>query len=162
MSIHIQSFLRKENETLVPIQEWDDLITDHEYLEGALELTINGSPLISPVMWDYVDELWAYIITTLQKLVRDGSSHTYFPDQPIKLDMKKTSPGMVKISISSRSGKFNNSTQAQEDQLVLQLLNEGERFFLKMQELEPEDQNQYESEIEQIKSFRSNYTNCGY
>ena len=161
MPVRIQSFLRKEDETLVPIQEWDAVIADPDYLEGALELTVNGVPLISPVMWDYIDELWAYIITTLRELVSDGSSYTYFTDQPIKLEMEKTSSGMVKVSISSRSGKFNNSTQISEDRLVLPLLDEGEQFFLKMQELEPEGQNHYEGEIKRIKSFRSGYKNCG-
>jgi len=50
MPVRIQSFLRKEDETLVPIQEWDAAIADPDYLEGALELTVNGVPLISPVM----------------------------------------------------------------------------------------------------------------
>ncbi|QUX29437.1 hypothetical protein KGD83_02260 [Nocardiopsis akebiae] len=155
MSVYINSFLRKEDGTLVSIQSWEGPIRDPEYLEGALELTVNEVPLITPSMWDYIDELWAYILNSLEELTSEKSTHTYFPDQPIKLEMKRLAPGWIQVSISSRSGKFDNSTQVQENQFYQILIDKGEEFFLRMRELTPGGRDQYETEIEKCKALRA-------
>lgn len=157
MVVRIKSFLRKEDGSFVPAQGWEGPVGDPEYLEGALELTVNGVPLITPLMWDYVDQLWAYILNSIEELKSEGSAHTYFPDQPIKLEVKRISRGLIQVSISSRSGKFDNSVQVQEDQFVQGVASEGEKFFLQMQELNPADRDQYEIEIEKCKSLLFSY-----
>ena len=158
MPVRIQSFLRKEDETLVPIQEWDAVIADPDYLEGALDLTVNGVHLITPSMWDYVDQMWAYIFNVLEELTTHESAHVYFPDQPIRLEMEKTIPGMIKISISSRSGKFNNSVQVNEGRFARKILDEGEKFFLHMQKIDPENRNRHEEEVERFRNLRLAYS----
>lgn len=157
MAITIQSYLRREDGQFVPLREWVDPINDHDNLEGALDLIVNDIPLITPTMWDYIDELWAYIINTLQDFSSKKSANTYFPDQPIKLELKRTSPGTTLISISSRSGKFDKSTLTQERNLVRQLLDAGEEFFTKMSKLDPTGQGQYGHEIEKIREARRSF-----
>lgn len=158
MSIIIESYLRKEDGEFLPIQSWIDPIPDHDYLEGALKLIINGTPIMTLTMWDYIDELWAYIINALQKFTLDDSVHIYFPDQPIKLDMKRTPPNMILVSISSRSGKFDNSAWTHEGNFVHQLLDAGEKFFTKMNKLDPTGQGQYENDIERIEEVRRSFS----
>ncbi|NKZ01052.1 hypothetical protein [Nocardiopsis alborubida] len=158
MSVRIKSFLRKADGNFVPVQSWKGPIGDTDYLEGALELNVNGTPLITTAMWDYIDQLWAYILNSLNELASDNSSHAYFPDQPIKLEMKRIARGVLHVSIGSRSGKFNNSTRVQEGEFVQNLIDAGEGFFLQMQELDPESGSQYEIEIERIAALRSAYS----
>lgn len=158
MSVHIRSLLRKKDGSFTPVQAWEGPIGDSEYLEGALELTVNRVPLMTTVMWDYIDELWAYIINALEELVSSESVSAYFPDQPIEFTMKKTSPGRIHVSIGSRSGKFDNSTQVQEQQFARGLIDGGQEFFLKMMELNPGSRDQYEHEVERLDRLRSAYS----
>lgn len=158
MSIIVESYLRQEDGEFTLAESWSDPISDHEYLEGALKLTINDTPLITLTMWDYIDELWAYAINTLQEFASGDSVHMYFPDQPIKLEMKRTTPNMILVSTSSRSGKFDNSAWAHESDFVHQLLDAGEKFFTKMNKLDPTGQGQYEHDIERIKEVRRSFS----
>lgn len=150
--------MRNEDGSFTPLQEWDGSINDPDYLEGALELTVNGVSLITSTMWDYIDQLWAYIFNTIEDLTFEESAYMYFPDQPIKLEMKKVKTDMVQISVSSRSGKFDNSTKAKESQFIQKLLKEGERFFLQLGEKNSENRKKYETEIEQIRELLSTYS----
>ena len=158
MSIIIESYLRQEDGEFTLAESWNAPISDHEYLEGALKLTINDTPIITLTMWDYIDELWAYVINTLQELASGDSVHMYFPDQPIKLEMKRTPPNMILVSISPRSGKFDNSAWTHEGDFVHQLLDAGEKFFTKMSKLDPAGQGQYEHDIERIKEVRHSFS----
>ena len=126
-----------------------------QYLEGALELTVNGVPLLTSAMWDYIDELWAYIINALEGLTSKEKAHTYFPDQAIKLELKRLRAGMMKISVSSASGKLNNSTKTQESQLLRKLLHGSEKFFLEVHELDSQGRLQCGYEIERCRALQS-------
>ncbi|WP_444962351.1 hypothetical protein [Nocardiopsis sp. M1B1] len=161
MSIRIESFLRKADGNFVPVRSWKGPVGDTDYLEGALELNVNGTPLITTAMWDYIDQLWAYILNSLEELTSSKSAHTYFPDQPIKLEMKRIAPDLLHVSVSSRSGKFDNSTRVQEGDFARDLIDAGEGFFSRMRELDPAGGSQYEVEIEKILALRSAYSNRG-
>ena len=158
MDVHVRSLLRKKDGSFTPVREWEGKLGRSDYLEGALELTVNGVPLITDQIWDYIDELWVYILDSLENLASKGSAFTYFPDQPIKLDMNRISPSLILMSISSKSGKFNNSIQIQEEGFVRNLIDEGENFFVRMQELDPANQDQYEIEVGRFKEIRSAYS----
>lgn len=155
MPIHISSLMKNEDGSFTPIQEWDGMISDPDYLEGALELTVNGVSLITPDMWDYIDQLWAYIFNTIEELTSKGSAWTYFPDQPIKLEMEKVESGMVQISVSIRPGKVDSTTKTEEKKLLQRLLEEGERFFLQLSESSPESRKKYENELLKLRKLRS-------
>jgi hypothetical protein len=159
MDIHIQSLLRREDGTFIPVHAWEGPVIDSDYMEGALDLTVHEVSLITPSMWDYIDQLWAYILNVLEELSSSESTHTYFPDQPIKLEVERIACGLLRVSISSRSGKFNNSIQVQESQFARKLIDEGESFFLRMQELNPGSRGQYEMEVEKCKNLRLAYSN---
>lgn len=161
MSVRVESLLRKNDGTFVPVRAWTGPVGDTDYLEGALELTVNGTSLITPSMWDYIDQLWAYILNSLEELTSSKSVHTYFPDQPIKLEMKRVAPDLLHVSISSRSGKFDNSTRVQEGDFARDLIDAGEDFFSRIRELDPAGGNQYEAEIEKILALRSAYSKRG-
>lgn len=84
--ISVKTYIKKNNE-FVELHEYKDSIDDLNYIEGALELTINGVALIDKNMWDYIDQLWFYISDGIGCLLDNQSFETYFPDQPIKMKM---------------------------------------------------------------------------
>lgn len=87
----------KINDKFVEFHEYKNTLNKVNYIEGALELTINGVVLIDKTMWDYIDQLWAYIVNGVESILNDQPFETYFPDQPIKL---KVLPSNEKIIFS--------------------------------------------------------------
>ncbi|HIH2744423.1 hypothetical protein L3V59_25715 [Burkholderia aenigmatica] len=83
----------KIKEGFVDFCDFNGGIPDPEYVEGAVELSINGVEILTKAMWDCVDQLWAYLAEGVICVARGDDFKTYFPDQPIE------------ISFSVRSGK---------------------------------------------------------
>ncbi|TBM09991.1 hypothetical protein EYY86_19455 [Hafnia paralvei] len=75
----------KVNDAFIEFHEYNGTLNNVNYIEGALELTINGIVLIDKTMWDYIDQLWAYIVNGVESILNGQPFETYFPDQPIKL-----------------------------------------------------------------------------
>jgi len=53
------------------------------YVPGAIHMESGKHVLLSVTEWDYIDQLWVYLITGLGELLRSGRFETGFPDQPI-------------------------------------------------------------------------------
>ncbi|MCA8272687.1 hypothetical protein LGN17_09190 [Burkholderia sp. AU30280] len=60
-------------------------INDSDYIEGAIELCVNGVVIIDKTMWDCVDQLWAYLAEGVVCIAKGDGFKTYFPDQPIEI-----------------------------------------------------------------------------
>lgn len=74
-------------------------IKDPDYIDGAIELTIDGVKLITVEMWDNIDCLWAYIAQGLEALSKGKDFSTNFPDQPIKLKFTQIYDNRVLVSV---------------------------------------------------------------
>ncbi|WP_155634049.1 hypothetical protein [Burkholderia cepacia] len=69
----------------VDFNEFGGKIQDPNYIEGAIELSVDGVALLDKSMWDCVDQLWAYLTEGLVCVSRGKGFKTYFPDQPIEI-----------------------------------------------------------------------------
>ncbi|MEJ7596461.1 MAG: hypothetical protein WKG01_01020 [Kofleriaceae bacterium] len=86
--LSIASYL-KQGDELVPIAQFHGPIDDEDYIEGAIELTIDYKPLLTTAQVDYVDQLWAYLITGMAEEVAQGKPFsTLFPDCPIEVALR--------------------------------------------------------------------------
>lgn len=96
--VSIASYLKQDG-ALVPLAEFRGPIEDEDYIEGAIELSINGKPLLTTAQVDYVDQLWAYLIQGIVGAVRDGQLFsTFFPDCPIEITMR-SEPARQQITV---------------------------------------------------------------
>lgn len=59
--IEIISYLRTTDGQFVEVSETDTRPANHRYVEGAIDLVIDGVPILDVALWDYVDQLCAYI-----------------------------------------------------------------------------------------------------
>lgn len=96
--IFIKSYLRNKKK-FIPFEEYENGINDSEYIEGAIELTINGVELINVDMWDYIDQLWAYIVNGLLEVSNGNDFKTYFPDQPIEMSFECLYGDIIKLTL---------------------------------------------------------------
>jgi len=80
--VEIDTYFRINNE-FVLIEEFSNQFSDIDYIEGAIILKINSVTILSLETWDYIDQLWAYIINGLETIMLKENYFTYFPDQAI-------------------------------------------------------------------------------
>jgi hypothetical protein len=83
--IEVKSYLRGPDEQFTGVDAVTNSPLNPRYVERAIELTIDGVSIIDTVMWDHVDQPWAYISDMVLSLQEQEQAITYFPDQPIKL-----------------------------------------------------------------------------
>ncbi|MCC9308646.1 hypothetical protein LN042_16415 [Kitasatospora sp. RB6PN24] len=126
--ITIRSLLRGRDGRLIELDGIDDPRHDPDYMEGAIELSIDGVAILSGNDWDYIDELWAYIGGMLEKLDNgEPSAATYFPDQPLLLEMRRVSEG--RLAVSCKHGKSVRAATVSEQELLGALRDSGREFF---------------------------------
>ncbi|MDC9597080.1 hypothetical protein [Xenorhabdus anantnagensis] len=83
-NINISTYIKVGDE-FIDIFQYEGDIKDIDYIDGALELTINGKPLITKLMWDYIDQIWSYFSKGLSLVYENQEFKCYFPDQPIEV-----------------------------------------------------------------------------
>ncbi|MFL0809343.1 MAG: hypothetical protein K6L76_02910 [Agarilytica sp.] len=83
----IESYIKVQNE-LVNIKDFSGALPNAEYPEGVILLVLEGKTLISKNMWDYIDQLWFYIIDGVEHVLQRKHYMGYFPGQPIEIIFK--------------------------------------------------------------------------
>jgi hypothetical protein len=165
--IEINTYIRDAEGELVEISEYTEPPPDSNYIDGALELAVDGTVIIDRSMHDYIDELWAYVSNMVEHLARQGHASTYFPDQPIELSfarqgasrvlVKLSAPGFPERNIRGRiipaSPEIKRVATADQKELIEGLREHGTKFFHKMHSLLPEGPN-YEDALKRLNSGR--------
>ncbi|GAB3493167.1 hypothetical protein [Nocardiopsis coralliicola] len=133
------------------LAEWDGRVEDPRYIDGVIEVAVDGRVLIGDAEWDLVDQLWAYILTMLEELRTSCTARTLFPDQPLPLEFRRVKGGLLVAQLDS--GPQRRTVRAGEEQFVRALLDAAEEFFLRLEPLLP--QNQYGRELRRIGRLRA-------
>ncbi len=118
------------------------------YIEGAIQLTINGKKIIDKSMWDYVDQLWSYILEGVYKLDSCKTYTTYFPDQPIEIAFVNLNEMFIEIKFGE------NRVVAEKSVVIPSLVESGLEFFRSLQKILPDEQS-VKDEIDKANKFIS-------
>jgi len=145
--ISIRTFLRTADGEFVLVEHCSEPPPDPDYIEGAMELAVDGVEIIGKSQWDYVDQLWSYVVSMVEKLKVDGRADTYFPDQPILLTLQRER-GRVLVSANVREGLRRASTD--EDELFDALRDAATVFFGKLSELVPSNAASYRADLAKL------------
>jgi hypothetical protein len=130
--ITVTTYLRAADGTFRPVQAGTAAPADPNYIEGAIELTVDGTTVIGTAEWDYVDQLWAYVADMLHTLKTGDEATTYFPDQPIRLTFARTAG---QILLTCDDGEVVRQARADEADLVAALQAAARQFFDTMSDL---------------------------
>ncbi len=79
--LQVISYL-KSDEKFINIQDFYGQIEDVDYIEGAIEIMTEDKILLSLYDWDYIDQMWCYIVEGLNTVKAGQKFSTYFPDHP--------------------------------------------------------------------------------
>ncbi|MDN3954538.1 hypothetical protein [Sporolactobacillus laevolacticus] len=124
---------------------------DLDYLGGAIFLKYGNKVILDFKLWDYVDQLWAYIISLIEDFILKGNSETFFPDQPIKIGFNHMSHEFMTIEIEA-STLF--SWQVPKQEFLMILLQSGETFFEALTENLKLNDDHYSPELEKIQQLK--------
>ncbi|EAO4574243.1 hypothetical protein ACAK56_004437 [Salmonella enterica] len=101
--ILVKTYIKRKNE-FIEFNDYTEKFEDSDYIEGALELTINDIVLLNKDMWDYIDQLWSYIADGIVCIQNNKPFETYFPDQPIKISLTPIKESVF-VSVTCHSEK---------------------------------------------------------
>lgn len=146
--IEISSYLRHSSGRFTSVDSVTTPPPDSLHVEGAVELTIDGVQIMDTAMWDYVDQLWAYLSHMIPALRERGEASTLFPDQPIELTFSRQGKGRVLVTLEINGKTRRTSTE--ERALVEALRVHGSAFFSKMTRLLPENRDVYEKSLARL------------
>jgi hypothetical protein len=145
--VKIRTLLRAQSGSFSPV-EIADRPEDPDYIEGAIELTVDGIEILTIREWDYVDQLWGYIVKLTHDLAAGvGEVQTTFPDQPILLSFVNRSG---RLQISCKYDSVNRSAVADLDDAIRALREAATDFFGRMIILWPEYSERYNSMLERM------------
>ncbi|RCG29634.1 hypothetical protein DQ384_18765 [Sphaerisporangium album] len=149
--INVRSFFRTPDGEFVAVDEFDGALDDLDYIEGAIELEVDGKPMLGKAEWDYVDELWFYISDMVREMRSTGEAMTDFPDQPITLSFRRIDRvGRVRISCDFGVSHERRDAVVREEELLDALRRSGSLFFEKMAILAPGHSKGYADAVERL------------
>lgn len=86
--ISIKGFI-SSGDRYYSVEEFGYMKLENEfYIYGYIDIEIYGHAFIGEPEYDLVDQLWMYFINSLIKVKKNKKSHFYFPDQPLKIELK--------------------------------------------------------------------------
>lgn len=97
--ITVSSYLRSADDSFVPVTSATAPPADPDYIEGAIELVVDGRTMIGRAEWDYVDQLWAYLVELVGTFEESGTAQTYFPDQPVSVTLGRISDERALLTV---------------------------------------------------------------
>lgn len=101
--IEVESLLRL-GDVLVPIGEVRRYEGHLNYIEGVLLIRVDGVDLIDRRQWDYIDQLWSYLLEGFRVVTEERSIfRCKFPDEPVPVTMQFLKPNRILLRIGERS-----------------------------------------------------------
>ena len=75
-------------DTFIAIEDFHGDIGDPIHIDGAIELTANGVQILSKQNWDFLDQLWTYLLQGLRAALQGDNFSCYFPDSPTAITFR--------------------------------------------------------------------------
>ena len=146
--ISINSYLRYSESEFVPVRDCTNRVEDEDYIAGAIDMTINDVQILDTSLWDYVDQLWGYIVNMLIDFDENDKVQTSFPDQPIKFSFEKVTKDMLLVSLKYDS--VNRKALIGRQEFIEAIREAGIEFFEKMSLLSPVNREWYQEAIDEL------------
>jgi hypothetical protein len=131
-SFDVSSYLKDGEGRHIKIEQWAGRLRDENYVEGWIELSVDGQLLLDATHWDLVDQLWAYLIDGMLESLDSGRAfECFFPDQPLKLRIQPMSWNELVFTVGEHSSRTSKSS------FIKAIATGGRDFFRRMSTLAP-------------------------
>ncbi|WP_218080640.1 hypothetical protein [Anthocerotibacter panamensis] len=132
----IRSFF-KVDDAFIPVSKYFGEFPDPEFIDGAIEIEFDGELMLSCKDWDYIDQLWGYLINGLFTIAEGKKFNTCLPEQVTELSFQPSND-LKQIKFEVMSSEY-HKVIINFGEFVRVMIKEGKAFFKKMSELLPED-----------------------
>lgn len=105
------------------------------YLEGAVELVLEGKVVLDKNLWDDVEFIWWGLVDMAVGFKGEGSMD--FPDQPISVTLVRKERGWLKFEVKSLRGGVISASSVKEEEFFHLLKSEGMRTLSRLLVLNP-------------------------
>jgi hypothetical protein len=86
------------------IEDYTGSVKEPRYIDGAIELTVDGYPLIVKEQWDLIVQLWMYIVNGMERVVSGEDYTSSFPDSPIELSLKPAkAANLIEMTVGDKT-----------------------------------------------------------
>lgn len=124
---------------LVPLDDVREPPKRLNYIEGAIELSIDGHPIFSKDEWDLVDQLWAYLVDAAQRIAAGEDVRMPFPDTPIVVTFTLDGArDAVTVALSYKNLSAPRCATAPRAELVRRICELARGVFEKLSALAPD------------------------
>lgn len=149
--IQISTYLKIED-NFIKIDNYNGLLKNTFYIEGAIELSIYNIKIIDIGMWDCVDQLWSYLVEGLVKINENQEFKTNFPDQPIEIKFQPINDNVL-ITITANEPQ---KAFIKKDLLIKTMALHAQEFFNKLVTFKGIVLNDYTIDFKNIENILKN------
>ena len=100
---------------------------DFERLDGHIELTYQGQPILTEKFGDFIKEYWDYLLQAIQSFMKKGSGGMSLPDQPIPITIEEQGSNWVLMTVGD-DGEYGKWLLPREE-LIKTLLDGAASFY---------------------------------
>ncbi|MBU9977827.1 hypothetical protein KTP48_03595 [Proteus mirabilis] len=129
--ISIKTFI-KLNDEFIDIFNLNEKIKNNDYIDGAIELTINGKVLMDKSMYDYIDDFWSYLSEGLYIVSQEKEFKCFFPDQPIEVNFIPQKENRILVSVNCHE---EIKTFVDKSEFLHVMTEHAKKFFEKLEDL---------------------------
>lgn len=147
--VSVKSFL-KIGDKLVLVEDFVGPIRDEDYIEGAIELSVDRRPVLGREMVDYVDQLWAYLVKGLGEVVAGREFSTYYPDMPVQIIFR---PQGRDVAVIVDPQHWNRMASMPADEFISAMTSAGTVFFNRLRQYAPNNSARYDRNISHLTSL---------
>ncbi|NMO33546.1 hypothetical protein HG826_08080 [Streptomyces sp. GMY01] len=128
--IVVESYAMIRPREFIQFEPMQDIATEIDLIEGAVEIAIGDCVLVDTRLWDYLYPLWAYLADSVSTLRATGAGSFRFPDQPIQVEFERAPKGGLQVTVSG-DGETRRAI-ANESEFLQALRSRGSDFFSKL------------------------------
>ena len=144
--VSVKSFL-KVGDKLVSVEDFVGPVHDEDYIEGAIELSVDRRPVLGREMVDYVDQLWAYVARGLGEVVAGREFSTYYPDMPLQIIFR---PKGRDVAVIVDPQHWNRMASMPTDEFISAMTSAGTAFFNRLRQYAPNNSVRYDRNISHL------------
>jgi hypothetical protein len=139
VTIRVVTYLRTAEGSFIPFSEAPARPPETPGdIEGSVELTVDGTAVLTKETWDAVDLLWIFLCRLVKEFVDTGSATTSYPEQQVEIGLRRISrPGWALVSRGTTDHEPAVRAAAPERELLASLLHGAEEFFARLDEVAP-------------------------
>lgn len=151
MGIAVETYLRSEAGTFTRVAEVARHTGDDRHVPGAIELVVDGQPVLDRELWDDVDWLWPFVVQALDDCLTSGVGERWFPDQPILFRVEAA--GESRLLFTVDGGPIHRVVSADRQEAVRAVAAAALDFFAQLGRLVPGPRPSVAAEIDRVRAW---------